>query len=295
MSRRRVALLGAAAAVAAMCPAVWLVSPSGSGLAGRVRARGPDVPASRVSPLLREAIVATEDERFYRHHGVDLIGVLRALPYDLTHLSLAQGASTITEQVAKNLYLHGDDRTPWRKLEDAAVALKLEHRYSKRRILAAYLDTAYFGDGAVGVAAASERYFGLSASRLDLAHASLLAGLVQAPSAYDPLLHPAAARARQVEVLRSLVRDDFVTRREAAAALATILPLKGAAALPTVTGASLSPGPAFVWWEFAFGALLAAAGGACLILTSRRRAARVAAMVLFVAGATALGRSFRVA
>src|SRR5262249_53557199 len=151
MNRVRIAVLTAVAVVAAASAAVWVASPSGSNLP----ARAPGPPLTSVSPLLREAVVATEDERFYQHHGVDVLGVLRALPYDLTHLSLAQGASTITEQVAKNLYLGGNDRSPWRKLEDAAVALKLERRYSKQRILAAYLDTAYFGDGAVGAAAAS--------------------------------------------------------------------------------------------------------------------------------------------
>jgi membrane peptidoglycan carboxypeptidase len=81
---------------------------------------GRPVALDRIAPILGQAVVATEDERFYRHHGVDLIGVLRALPYDLAHFSLAQGASTITEQVAKILYLGGNDHTPWRKLEDAA-------------------------------------------------------------------------------------------------------------------------------------------------------------------------------
>jgi hypothetical protein len=95
------------------------------------------VALDRIAPILRQAVVATEDERFYRHHGVDLIGVLRALPYDLAHFSLAQGASTITEQVAKILYLRGNDHTLWRKLEDAAVALKLEGRYGKEQLLAA--------------------------------------------------------------------------------------------------------------------------------------------------------------
>src|SRR5262249_42018545 len=155
------------------------------------------VPLSAVAPALQHAVVATEDERFYGHHGVDVVGVLRALPYDATHLSLAQGASTITEQVAKLLYLNGDDRTPWRKLQDAALALKLENRYSKTQILDAYLDSVYFGEGAYGAWAASARYFGVSPAHLGTSQASLLAGLIQAPSAYDPRRHPALARERQ--------------------------------------------------------------------------------------------------
>ena len=175
-------------------------SPDATGLGERVQARlratgGRPVVVSRVAPWLRDAVVATEDERFYRHHGVDLIGVLRALPYDLVHLSFAQGASTITEQVAKLLYLNGNDHSLWRKLEDAAVAVKLEGRYDKEQILGAYLNSVYFGEGAYGVWRASRRYFGVSPRSLDLAQASMLAGLIQAPSAYDPFRDPALARA----------------------------------------------------------------------------------------------------
>ena len=126
----------------------------------RLKATGGRIVAlSAVASALRDAVVATEDERFYRHDGIDLLGVLRAVPYDVVHLSFAQGASTITEQVAKVLYLDGNDHSPWRKLEDAAVALKLEGRYGKEQILAAYLNSVYFGEGAYGVWAASERYF----------------------------------------------------------------------------------------------------------------------------------------
>ncbi len=135
--------------------AAWLTSPSGGRLDARVHARlrggsGRYVVLERVAPILREAVVATEDERFHRHHGVDLIGLLRALPYDLAHLSLAQGASTITEQLGKLLYLGGNDHTPWRKLEDAALAVKLENRYSKEQLLAGYLNSAYFGTAPTG-------------------------------------------------------------------------------------------------------------------------------------------------
>ena len=160
------ALAAVVAACAALGGAAWLVSPTPSALGHRVEARlrgtgGRAIQLSKMPLILQHAVVATEDERFYRHHGIDVIGVLRALPYDITHLSLAQGASTITEQVAKVLYLDGNDHNPWRKLEDAAVAVKLENRYSKATILAAYLNSAYFGEKAYGVQAAAERYFGL--------------------------------------------------------------------------------------------------------------------------------------
>ena len=115
--------------------------PAATNLQARVELRlrdtgGRPVVVSAVAPILRQAVVATEDERFYRHHGIDMIGVIRALPYDLVHLSFAQGASTITEQVGKLLYLGGNDHSLWRKLEDATLALKLEDRYTKEQILA---------------------------------------------------------------------------------------------------------------------------------------------------------------
>src|SRR5437764_11063074 len=196
---------------------------------------------------MREVVVATEDERFYAHDGVDVIGLLRALPYDLSHLSLAQGASTITEQLAKQVYLGGNDRNPWAKLQDAAIALRIESRFSKDQILGDYLNTADFGPGAAGVQAASRHYFGVPPSQLTLSRASLLAGLIQDPSAYDPLAHPRDARERQVEVLRSMVRNGFVTAREATRALASPLALVQRTALPPVRGTSVEPGPAFDW------------------------------------------------
>ncbi len=100
--------------------------------------------------------MATEDERFYRHHGIDVVGVLRAIPYDVSHGSLRQGASTIPEQLAKLLYLGGNAHSPWRKLKAALLALRLEAHYSRETILSAYLNSIYLGAGAYGVEAASE-------------------------------------------------------------------------------------------------------------------------------------------
>ena len=292
----------------ALGAAAWMASPTPDALAAHVDSRlkgttGVPVTLTAVAPIMREAVVATEDERFYRHHGIDVIGVLRAIPYDLTHLSYAQGASTITEQVAKVLYLGGNDHSPWRKLEDAAVAVKLESRYDKDQILAAYLDSAYFGQGAYGVRAASERYFGVPPRRLDTAQASVLAGLIQAPSSYDPIRHPGLARDRQIEVLRSLVRNGFLTEAEAAGALARPLRLSTGAALPAVHGIELSPGPAFVWWELAAGAIvvLLGIGVFAAVRTLRSRAARgqlvfrLLALSLTVAGVAVAVSSFRTA
>jgi membrane peptidoglycan carboxypeptidase len=296
------------AACAAVSAAAWLSSPDPVALARRVEARlqgtaGRAVPFTQMPPILREAVVATEDERFYRHHGIDVIGVIRALPYDITHLSFAQGASTITEQLAKLLYLGGNDHNPWRKLEDAAVAVKLENRYSKATILAAYLNTAYFGQQAYGVQAAAERYFGIPARALDPAQATLLAGLIQAPSLYDPLRDPRLARARQTEVVRGLVRSKYVSTAAGAAMLARPLPLENGTRLAPVVGVDLAPGPAFVWLLLAGGALLTLVGAASLVVFRGRRtggawahrATTVVRVLVMLAGLGAIIRSFRTA
>lgn len=295
-------------AVVALGAAAWFASPSPSRLAARVESRlhgtaGYPVGEAAIPAILRDAVVATEDERFYRHHGIDIIGVLRALPYDLTHLSFAQGASTITEQVAKVLYLGGNDHIPWRKLQDAAVAWKLENRYTKAQILAAYLNSAYFGENAYGIRAASERYFGISPRRLDVAQASLLAGLIQAPSLYDPFRNPGLARARQAEVLRSLVRSRYMTEPTAAAVLARPLRLRTGAALTPLRGVDLAPGPAFVWWQLVLGMAIVLLGAAGLAATRLRRAQiphgllalRLGLLAVVVIGAAAIVRSFRTA
>lgn len=263
---------------------------------------GTPIALARVSPLLRDAVVAIEDERFYRHQGIDLIGVVRAVPYDLAHLSLAQGASTITEQVAKLIYLGGNDHTLWRKLEDAALAVKLESRYDKEQILDAYLNSVYFGAGVTGAYAASERFFGIPPRALDLARASLLAGLIQAPAAYDPLRDPQAARLRQLDVLRALVRSGFATQEEAADAAAVPLPIRGARPLPAISGVEFQSGPAFVWPELVAGAatLLAALSGLFVLRRARvkgplrRLGAEAGLGLVLLLAAAAIVRSFRV-
>jgi membrane peptidoglycan carboxypeptidase len=288
--------------------AAWTTTPPGTRLDELVLRRLAEtgsrpVRLAAVAPILANAVVATEDERFYRHHGIDLIGVFRALPYDIAHLSFAQGASTITEQVAKVLYLGGNDHSPWRKLEDAALAWKLENRYSKAAVLAAYLNSAYFGQGAYGIRAASERYFGISPRRLDVAQASLLAGLIQAPSVYDPYRSPGMARARQTQVLRSLVRDGFLRVGQARSTLARPLRLRSGRTLPPVRGVELSPGPAFVWWQLVLGAGVVLIGVAGLAGMRIRRGRlpggvfvlRLVLLAVLVIGAAAIVRAFRTA
>lgn len=287
-----------AAAVAAAV-AAWTTTPPASRLEAHVAARGATVPLARVAPILVRALVATEDERFYRHHGIDVIGLLRAVPYDISHFSFAQGASTLTEQVAKTLYLGGNDHTPWRKLQDMALAVKLESHYSKAQILDAYLNTTYFGSNAYGIGAASERYFGVPAARLDLAQASVLAGLPQAPSADDPLTSPAAARARQYDVLRSLVRVGAISSARAEAVLARPLPLRGGSSLPPLrvavrVGSAISPTAALV------GGLVFLAGVIALLVRLPLRRLRLVspalgtlAALLFLLGAGLVARAFR--
>jgi membrane peptidoglycan carboxypeptidase len=283
----------------------WLTSPDPTNLPASVRAVGSGRPTrlDAIAPIMRDAAVATEDERFYRHDGIDLIGVMRALPYDVAHLSLAQGASTITEQLAKNVYMGGSDHDLWRKLQDAAVAVKLEGRYPKEELLAAYLSTTYYGDGAYGIAEASRHYFGVPPSRLDASQASLLAGLIRAPSAYDPRTHPAAARSRQIEVLRSLVREGYLTHSEASVSLARPLPIRGGTSLQPVRDVDLAPGPAFVWWKLGLGVAIAVIGVAVFSAARALRFSRVGgslalrlpALMLLVAGLATVIRSFRTA
>lgn len=298
MATRTSALAAGLAIVASIVAAAWFSSPGTSDFNRRARtaAGSNSIALSSISPLVRQAVVATEDERFYRHHGIDVIGILRAIPYDLTHLSFSQGASTITEQLAKQLYLNGNDHSPWRKLEDAVLALRIEHGHSKEQILSAYLNTAYFGQGAVGIGSASQRYFGDDPARLDLAHATLLAGLIQAPSADDPTLHPQAARDRQVDVLRSMIRNGDITTGEGTAVLSRPLALRGTKPLRPLHHVDLAPGSAFAWTDVGAAAGLLALGVAALTLRGRvryRPLGSVVALVLVATGLLVLARSFR--
>lgn len=162
------------------------------------------------------ATVAIEDRRFYNHHGIDTMGILRA-GWAFVSGQPLQGGDTITEQLAKVLYV-GDDHSFRRKLTAMGLAITLEQHYSKSQILEMYLNAIYYGDGQWGAEQASEAYFGKPPDELDWAEASLLAGLPQAPSAYDPTRHFDLARQRQRQVLAALVSTGALTTARAAAA-----------------------------------------------------------------------------
>lgn len=168
-------------------------------------------PLDQVPQNLVNAVLATEDARFWDHWGVDVIRIVKAAAVDITSLSLKQGASTITQQLARDLYLH-KKRTFGRKLKEVLTAIQIERHYSKREILEMYLTQIYFGHGAYGISAASERYFGKTPSKLTLAEAATLTGLPKAPANYSPILHPAAAMRRRNLILRLMLDQGFIER-----------------------------------------------------------------------------------
>ncbi|MDE3024508.1 MAG: PBP1A family penicillin-binding protein, partial [Acidobacteriota bacterium] len=180
------------------------------------------VPSSGISGWMKQAIVATEDKRFYEHRGIDLRGMARAFWNDIRGRPV-QGGSTITQQLVKNT-LTGDQRSIFRKLKEAALAWQLEQRWSKDRILTAYLNTIYFGNGAYGVERAAQTYFGHDAATLTLPEAALLAGIPEDPSLYDPVTHPQAAKDRRGIVLELMLQQHVITQAEFAAALRAPMP-----------------------------------------------------------------------
>jgi penicillin-binding protein 1A len=180
------------------------------------------IPWSQIPANLANATVAIEDQRFYKDDGIDVTGIFRAAVKDLLHGEAIQGASTITMQLMRNLYLGGDERTFKQKITEAKLALEYNEHHSKRAILTSYLNSVPYGtiggQTAIGVLAASRIFFDKPASQLDLEQAALLAGLPQAPSEYNPFLDPAAARQRRNEVLSKMAQLHYVTPAQAAAA-----------------------------------------------------------------------------
>jgi len=181
------------------------------------------VPSDEIAPLMKQAIVAIEDKRFYEHRGVDLHGILRAVWQDVRNQRVVEGGSTITQQFVKNTYVKSQ-RSIGRKLKEAALAWQLEQRWSKDRILTAYLNTIYFGNGAYGIQQAALTYFHHPAQDLGLAEAALLAGIPSDPARYDPVTNPRAARERRDVVLRAMLDQGDITYRDYASATRARLP-----------------------------------------------------------------------
>jgi membrane peptidoglycan carboxypeptidase len=180
---------------------------------------GTRVPLAQVPDQLSEALIAIEDERFYEHRGIDTQGLIRAVLTDLYHHRALEGGSTLSQQLIKVVYMDGDD-DGWRKPEDLLLALKLEAQYNKHTILENYFNAVYYGHGAYGIGQASQVYFHRAPSQLDLARASMLAGLPQSPSYYDLYHNPCSARARQFNVLAQMAHDGYISQEQAAAAYA---------------------------------------------------------------------------
>ncbi len=168
------------------------------------------VPIAQMPPYLIQAVLATEDRRFFDHYGIDPIGTARALTVNAGSSGVVQGGSTLTQQLAKNLFL-SNERTVGRKIKEAYLALWLEHHLSKREILQTYLDRVYMGGGTFGIQAASEFYFGKSVRDVSLPEAAMLAGLFKAPTKYAPHINLPAARARAGDVLSNLVDAGYMT------------------------------------------------------------------------------------
>ncbi|MCX5843310.1 MAG: PBP1A family penicillin-binding protein [Deltaproteobacteria bacterium] len=178
-----------------------------------------------VPKIAIQAFVAAEDARFYQHTGFDLLSMVRAFLKNVEAGRIVQGGSTITQQVAKSLYL-SSERSYVRKIREAILAYKIDKYLTKDEIMSLYLNHIYLGHGTYGIEAASEGYFGKSAKYLTLPEASLLAGLPKAPSTYSPFLHYDKARQRQVYVLDRMIEDGYITREEKERVLATHIKLK---------------------------------------------------------------------
>ena len=198
---------------------VKVLAADGSTLAERGGAGRPFVRLDQISPWLPKAVVAIEDRRFWEHSGVDPTGILRAAWANLRAGGTVEGGSTITQQLAKNLYLT-HERSWSRKLEELVLAIWLEARLSKEQILTLYLNRVYLGAGAYGVEAASQRYFGKSAAELGLAESAVIAGLLKAPSRYSPASDLDLARERAATVLAVMAGQGVIDEREAVAARA---------------------------------------------------------------------------
>lgn len=180
---------------------------------------GEYIPYDKLPKSLVQAVIATEDRRFFEHHGVDVFGLARAMFVNVTHGRVVQGGSTVTQQVAKNVFLTPERSIP-RKVQELLLAFWLESRFSKKEIMAIYLNRVYLGSGAFGVDAASRRYFNKSAKDLTLEESALLAGLLKAPSRYSPASNSTRARDRMHQVLLNMYDAGFLKKKQVEDAMA---------------------------------------------------------------------------
>jgi penicillin-binding protein 1A len=211
--------------------------------------------SGQISPNIKNAVIAIEDARYYEHSGVDFQGIGRALVQDVLSLSASQGASTITQQFIKDALAAQSNRTVLQKFREAALAYRLERRWSKDKILTEYLNTIYFGSGAYGVEAAARTFFGSAhpdcgtgaepcASVLEPWEAALLAGVIQSPTAYDPKFYPENALARRNLVLEKMYEQGYITREQFAEGRRQALPSPDDIEPPTLD----SKAPYFTAW-----------------------------------------------
>src|SRR5215471_9471809 len=199
-------------------PSVTILAANGSLLTTYGDLFGQPLTLKEMSPYLPKAVIATEDRRFYSHFGVDPIGLARALFADIAAGHFVQGGSTITQQLAKNLFLT-PERSLSRKIQETLLALWLEHRFSKSQILEIYLNRVYLGAGTYGVDAAAHRYFNKSARQTNLYESAAIAGLLKSPTRFNPTRDPDKAAARTAQVLAKMADAGFVTSTQAMAAL----------------------------------------------------------------------------
>ena len=194
-------------------PNLKVVSVEGTVIANRGATGGEALALEDMSPFIPQAVIAIEDRRFYSHFGVDPLGLARAIVTNILSGRTVQGGSTLTQQLAKNLFL-SPERTVERKIQEVLLSFWLEHKFTKDQILAMYLNRVYFGSNAYGVEAASRRYFSKSARDVNLGEAALLAGLLKAPSRLSPARDPEAAEARAQVVLGAMREEGFITEDE---------------------------------------------------------------------------------
>ncbi|MDP2842831.1 MAG: transglycosylase domain-containing protein, partial [Acetobacterium sp.] len=186
---------------------------------------------------LQQALISVEDSRFYDHFGIDLLGIVRAFFSNIASNGIGEGASTITQQLSRVLFLpdiateQNFNQSLIRKLKEISIALQLEEKYTKEQILEMYFNEYYFGSGAYGIEEAAQTYFNKPVSQVDLAEAAMLAGLPQAPSAYAPNSNFEAAKKRQQEVLIRMVKEKYITQEEADAAYAQELVIRDPATI----------------------------------------------------------------